>query len=94
MAPQKLEKLLQKQVRVIQDDGRHLVGNLKAFDGYMNLVLEETQEFRKSKKGESLQRPVGLVIVRGETIVSTILESSYSGDESKRKSKQPITMQL
>lgn len=94
MAAKKLEKALKKQVRVVTVDGRHLVGTLLAYDGHMNVVLDETQEFRKSKKGDEMQRAVGLVILRGESIVSTILESSYSGARPQTSTRQPIRLQL
>lgn len=91
MASNKLEKILNNQVRVILQDGRHIVGTLLAYDAHMNIVLDEGQEFRTTKKAERVQRPVGLVILRGETIVSTILESTYSGAKER---KQPIVMKI
>ena len=35
---------LDKRVMIILRDGRHLVGKLRSFDHFMNLILEETCE--------------------------------------------------
>jgi len=70
------------RVRVIIQDSRHLVGTLLAFDKHMNLVLADTEEFTryKSKKDEGgvdkeRKRGLGLVLLRGENIVSFSAES-------------------
>jgi len=59
-------------------DARVLTGQMLAFDKHMNLVLADCEEFRKvrSKAGTSAsaereqKRTLGLIILRGETIVS------------------------
>jgi len=86
-----MARLLHKQVRVILTDGRHLVGKLLSFDGHMNLVLLETQEFRKTKAGDRTQRALGLVMLRGDTVTSAIAENSLV---KKERDTQPISMQL
>ncbi|KAL1413450.1 Small nuclear ribonucleoprotein-associated protein B [Vanrija albida] len=83
----KMVTLLHYRLKVILNDGRALVGQMLAYDKHMNFVLAETEEFRtvKGKKtkdtpaGEptpSVQqkRTLGLVILRGETIVSVSVE--------------------
>jgi U6 snRNA-associated Sm-like protein LSm1 len=35
---------LDKRILIILRDGRHLVGTLRTFDQFLNLVLEETSE--------------------------------------------------
>ena len=66
------------------NDGRQLTGQMLAFDRHMNLVLADCEEFRrvrpKKKPGEEtapeqeLKRALGLVILRGETVVSLSVE--------------------
>ena len=59
---------LDKKVMIISRDGRHLVGLLRSFDQYLNLVLDQTFE-RILLPGKYCDVPLGLYIVRGETIV-------------------------
>lgn len=82
--------LINYRLRVTLNDSRTLTGQMLAFDRHLNLVLADCEEFRfiKQKKrkgltgatttddGEELEmkRALGLVILRGETIVSLSVE--------------------
>merc|ERR1711920_579314 len=59
---------LDKKLLVVLRDGRNLVGTLRSFDQFANLVLEETLEriFVGQQYGEV---PLGLYVVRGENVV-------------------------
>ena len=60
-----LEKTLNQKLSLLLKDGRVLEGKLVGFDDYMNMVLEECEEYR-----EESQRRLGTVILRGNNIIS------------------------
>ena len=78
------------RVRVTIVDGRQIVGRFLAFDRHMNLVLADSEEFRRlpsSKKktkddenntnkggGEDVRRVLGFVLLRGEEVISVAVE--------------------
>ncbi|PRQ72260.1 Like-Sm (LSM) domain-containing protein [Rhodotorula toruloides] len=83
----KLTAIINYRVRVVLNDSRALVGQLLAFDKHMNLVLAECDEFRRVKRRgqavkaaeedeeeDEMKRTLGLVILRGETIVTLSVE--------------------
>ena len=49
-------------------DGRHLIGTLRSFDQYGNMVLESARE-RHYIENQFADVPLGLYIVRGENVV-------------------------
>lgn len=71
------------RVRLTLQDGRMMVGTFLAFDKHMNIVLADADEYRivKSKKtgvSKQIKRALGLLIVRGENIVSLTAEAPPS----------------
>lgn len=77
--------LINWRMKITINDGRAFVGQMLAFDRHMNLVLADCEEFRrvrpKKKQGETetpamqeMKRSLGLVILRGETVVSLSVE--------------------
>merc|ERR1712137_517605 len=59
---------LDKRILVVLRDGRTLIGILRSFDHYANVVLENTTErlFVGNAYGDI---PIGLFVVRGDNIV-------------------------
>jgi small nuclear ribonucleoprotein B and B' len=58
-----------------------LVGQFMAFDRHMNIVLGDTEEYRrlKTKKGTGIseekeeKRTLGLIVLRGDSVVRLVL---------------------
>ena len=62
-----LNKARNKRVIVELKNGKQYVGKLNAFDIHINVVLEEAEE----KVNGELTRKLGVVFLRGDTIIMT-----------------------
>ncbi|EPQ56410.1 Sm-like ribonucleo protein [Gloeophyllum trabeum ATCC 11539] len=93
--------LINWRLKVTINDGRALTGQMLAFDRHMNLVLAECEEFRrvrpKKKPGETetppmqeMKRSLGLVILRGETVVSLSVEGPPPVVDDDKKNVLPF----
>ena len=95
----KLSDLINYRLRILLIDGRTYVGTLLAFDQYLNVVLSDAEDVRIPKKtltelrrsnGSSgntkkeERRSLGLIILRGEQIVSMAIECGPAKDARTR----------
>jgi len=80
----KLLRYIEHRLRVTLTDNRTIIGTFLAFDKHLNLVLVDTEEYRtlrsKSSSGSAVieerqeKRSLGLIILRGENVVSIAVE--------------------
>lgn len=77
----KLLRYVEHRLRITLSDSRIITGTFLAFDKHLNLVLSDAQEFRMLKGSKSNvveerqeKRNLGLIILRGENVVSIAVE--------------------
>lgn len=87
----KMLNFINYRMRVTIADSRTLVGTFLAFDKHMNLVLADTEEYRKikHKKGSISEereekRTLGLVLLRGEMVVSLSVDGPPPPEDDLR----------
>ena len=77
------------RIRVTLTDGRILIGTFLAFDKHLNLVLSETEEYsrikaKNKKNDKERKRSLGLILIRGDSVISLSAESPPPENNNKR----------
>eukprot|EP00580_Thalassiosira_gravida_P016862 CAMPEP_0201659638 /NCGR_PEP_ID=MMETSP0494-20130426/2423_1 /ASSEMBLY_ACC=CAM_ASM_000839 /TAXON_ID=420259 /ORGANISM="Thalassiosira gravida, Strain GMp14c1" /LENGTH=100 /DNA_ID=CAMNT_0048137207 /DNA_START=191 /DNA_END=490 /DNA_ORIENTATION=- len=90
----KLLRYIEHRLRISLVDNRTIVGTFLAFDKHLNLVLVDAEEFRTLSNGRNNRaaileervekRSLGLIILRGENVVSMAVEGPPPPGGSKR----------
>ena len=98
MKSQRLLALLNHRLRIQTQDGKTIVGQMIAFDKHMNIVLADCEEFKSTKSNKKSsktagseqveRRTMGLVVLRGEVIVSIVSESGPPPEPSTSTKKR------
>jgi small nuclear ribonucleoprotein B and B' len=79
------------RMKVTLQDSRVLVGTFLAFDRHMNIVLGDTEEYRKIKskvatgrEDKEEKRVIGLIILRGDSVISLTIEGPPPAELSEK----------
>lgn len=80
------------RMKITLQDARMIVGTFLAFDRHLNMVLGDSEEYRriKAKKGQGLvedreeKRALGLIILRGDSVVSMTIEGPPPPEEDDK----------
>lgn len=59
-------------------DGREIVGKLLSFDRHSNLILSDSERFTETKNRKRQRTSLGLVMLRGESVVSISFRDSIT----------------
>ncbi|CAI9781881.1 unnamed protein product [Fraxinus pennsylvanica] len=71
--PPDLKKYMDKKLQIKLNANRMVVGTLRGFDQFMNLVVDNTVEVNGNEKNE-----IGMVVIRGNSVVTVeALEPLY-----------------
>jgi len=63
--PADLRKFMEKRLDIRLNANRHVIGVLRGYDNFMNIVLDNTVEITSpTEKNE-----IGMVVIRGNSIV-------------------------
>eukprot|EP01100_Stratorugosa_tubuloviscum_P004060 TRINITY_DN1_c0_g1_i1.p1 TRINITY_DN1_c0_g1~~TRINITY_DN1_c0_g1_i1.p1 ORF type:complete len:256 (-),score=143.64 TRINITY_DN1_c0_g1_i1:178-945(-) len=86
----KMMQFMNCKMKVTICDSRVICGKFMAFDKHMNLILGDAEEFRrvvskgKLKEEREERRSLGLVLLRGESVVSLSVEGPPMEDNRSR----------
>ncbi|XP_020573604.1 probable small nuclear ribonucleoprotein G [Phalaenopsis equestris] len=63
--PPDLKKYMDKKLQIKLNANRTVVGTLRGFDQFMNLVIDNTVDV----SGSSEKHDIGMVVIRGNSVV-------------------------
>ena len=63
-----IEKLLNKKVQVISNEGKIFLGELISYDSSINIILNNTIERIFSEKNKVIEQKMGLFMLRGDNV--------------------------
>jgi U6 snRNA-associated Sm-like protein LSm8 len=63
-----IEKLLNKKVQVISNEGKIFLGELISYDSSINIILNNTIERIFSEKNNVIEQKMGLFMLRGDNV--------------------------
>jgi len=88
----KMVHFINYQMKVTVGDGRVFIGRFMAYDKHINVVLGDTVEYRKvipkgktKREERDVKRVLGLIVLRGESIVSISVEGPPLHDNKVKK---------
>ncbi|KAL4402458.1 Small nuclear ribonucleoprotein-associated protein B [Malassezia pachydermatis] len=87
--------LIDYRLRVTLNDGRQMTGQLLAFDTHMNLVLADTEEFRriKSKKKKASKPNKKQKVSHGDTAEGARVEDADDDEDDEDEVPPPVQEQ-
>ncbi|XP_020100880.1 probable small nuclear ribonucleoprotein G [Ananas comosus] len=62
--PPDLKKYMDKKLQIKLNANRVVIGSLRGFDQFMNLVVDNTVEVNGNEKND-----IGIVVIRGNSVV-------------------------
>ncbi|XP_068664372.1 probable small nuclear ribonucleoprotein G [Aristolochia californica] len=62
--PPDLKKYMDKKLQIKLNANRVVVGTLRGFDQFMNLVIDNTVDLNSNEKND-----IGMVVIRGNSVV-------------------------
>lgn len=65
-----LKGLMDRHLKIQLNARRTVSGTLRGYDAFMNIVLEEAQEHYPTVNGNTGTQPIGMVVIRGNSISS------------------------